>query len=194
VIGNGSLQEGGEDPLAALLQGHSQPLEAFIAHRVRGDGQAVEDLTQLTIMHVVAYHDRTGGLPPGDEAVRLLYKIAERRVYDWYQQRSAHTTRTVLCPSDSDLLTEAVSSTEPIDESVARRIDLTRALSRLTPAQRRALVLVYVDGLSYQTAAAVMGISIDGLKGHLKRATQRARHLHELTGYRAPASAEGGAS
>jgi RNA polymerase sigma-70 factor (ECF subfamily) len=186
------LEEGSERVLAALLERHTQALRAFIARRVRGDTQAVEDLTQLTLLHVVAYHDRQG-LPPGDQAVRLLYKIAERRVYDWYEQRSTRTKKTVLCPSDSELLADAVSAVELLEETVTRRIDVERALARLTPPQQRALVLIYVDGLPYQTAAAVMGISLDGVKGHLQRATLRAQQLDELIGYRAPASAEGGA-
>lgn len=188
----GCVQEDGEDPLATLLNAHIQSLAAFVARRVRGDAQAVEDLTQLTLEHVVAYHDRKG-LPPGDEAVWLLYKIAERRVYDWYEQRSTRITKAILCPTDSELLTEAVAGVEPLEETVARRVDVARALAQLTPPQQRALVLVYVDSLPCQTVAAVMGISVDGVKGHLKRARRRARNLNELIGYRAPASAEGGA-
>jgi RNA polymerase sigma factor (sigma-70 family) len=165
-------------------------LERFIAGRVRGDPQAVEDLFQQTIMYVVAYHDREGGLPAGEEAIRLLFKIAQRRIINWYERAG----KADLYPSDAALLTEAAASVELIDEIVARRLDVARALVRLTPLQQRALVLVYVDDQDYQLAAAVMGISINGLKKHLRSAKARARQLDELTGYgKAPAGAEGGA-
>lgn len=190
---NDSVRAGGEESLAAFLEAQAGPLERFIASRVRGDAQAVEDVLQETLMDLVAYHDRKGGLPAGEEAIRLLFTIAKRRVVDWY----GRTGKADLYLSDAALLADAAAGAdlidELIDETVIRRVDVARALARLTPPQQRALVLVYVDRLEYRTAAAVMGLSIDGLKTHLRSAKARARQLDELTGYGKPVGAEGGA-
>jgi RNA polymerase sigma factor (sigma-70 family) len=189
VTGNSSVPESGEELLAAFLEAHVGSLEKFIAGRVRGDAYAVEDLLQQTIMYVVASHDREGGLPAGEEAVRLLFTIARRRIINWYERNG----KADLYPSDSALLAEAVVNVDLIDETVIRQVDVARAMAQLTPRQQRALVLVYFDDLDYRTAAAAMGISVDGLKKHLSSAKARARQLDELTGYGKPVSAEGGA-
>src|SRR5207244_2101320 len=72
VTENNSVQDGGEEPLAAILDAQAEALEKFIAGWVRGDPHAVEDVLQETIMGLMAFHDRKGGLPAGEEAVRRL--------------------------------------------------------------------------------------------------------------------------
>ena len=164
----------GEDVVA-----EANALRGYIARRVRGDAGAVQDLLQVSLMQMIAYVSRRGPLARG-ELVRILYKIAHRRVVDWY----ARADNLLLCPSDDVLLTEAaVEAAVDLVDGVAVRVDVERALERLSQQQRRALVLVYIDGLDRRTAAAVMGISVDGVKKHLAGAKARARRLDELAGY-----------
>lgn len=161
------------------LVAEANALRGYIARRVRGDAHAVQDLLQSSLMQMVAYQARRSSLDR-DELVRILYTIAHRRVVDWY----ARAGNVLLCPSDDTLLTEAaVEAAVDLVDGVAVRVDIERALVRLTPQQRRALVLVYIDGLERRTAAAVMGISVDGVKKHLANAKARARQLDELAGY-----------
>jgi DNA-directed RNA polymerase specialized sigma24 family protein len=47
--------------------------------------------------------------------------------------------------------------------------------------------------MDYRTAAAVMGINVDGVKKHLRSAKKRARQLDELNAFRTSTSTEGGA-
>lgn len=186
-----STKESGEDSLEGFLNLNADSLERYIRSRVRGDDSAVEDLFQQTILHLVAYHGARG-LPDGDEAVRLLFTMAYRRVVDWYDRAG----KIDLYPPDAELLADATLEIEPrkgFDEEIVRQVDIERALRQLTPLQQRALVLVYIDGMDYRTAATIMGLTINGLKTHLRSAKARARQLGELTNYGKPASAEGGA-
>ena len=166
-----------EDYLAALADIASS-LARFIARRVRGDTHAVEDLTQEVLIQVglyVTHRDLSRS-----EMKRLAYKIAGDRIVDWYRRSG----RSLLVPSDEVLLFEAVTdlTVGPAD-NVATSIDLKRALSRLTPQQRRTLALFYLDGLDRQSVADVMGISVDAVKKHLAKAKSKARQLDELAEY-----------
>jgi RNA polymerase sigma factor (sigma-70 family) len=165
--------------LGEVVVAEAKALRGYIARRVRGDTGAVQDLLQAALMQMIAYNAKRGPLGR-DELVRILYTIAHRRVVDWYDR----VDNLLLCPSDDVLLTEAaVEAAMDLVDSVAARVDIQRALERLSPQQQRALVLVYLDGLDRRTAAAVMGISVDGVKKHLAGAKARARQLDELAGY-----------
>lgn len=58
-------------------------------------------------------------------------------------------------------------------------LDLTRALDRLAPELRAAIVLHYYHDLTVEHSAAALGIPIDTLKSRLKAAL---RELRQLTG------------
>ena len=60
------------------------------------------------------------------------------------------------------------------------RLDLARALDRLTVEQRSAIALRYYQDLSVEETAKVLQIPVDTLKSRLKTALRR---LRELTGY-----------
>jgi RNA polymerase sigma factor (sigma-70 family) len=191
VTENSSAEESVGDSLEGFIHRNSDSLARYIRSRVRGDVRATEDLVQETILHLVAYHGECG-LPDGTEAVRLLFTIAYRRVIDWYDRAG----KIELYPPDAVLLADATLAIEPtkgFDEEIVRQVDIERGLRRLTPLQRRALVLVYIDGMDYRTAATIMGLTVNGLKTHLRGAKARARQLGELNNYGGTGAAEGGA-
>lgn len=178
---NDSAKKNVEASLDVFLDQNADSLARYIRSRVRGDVSAVEDLFQETILHLVAYHGARG-LPDGDEAVRLLFTMAYRRVVDWYDRAG----KIDLYPPDAELLADATLEIEPstaFDVEIVRQVDIERGLRRLTPPQRRALVLVYIDGMDYRTAATIMGLTVNGLKTHLRSAKARARQVNELTNY-----------
>jgi RNA polymerase sigma-70 factor, ECF subfamily len=71
------------------------------------------------------------------------------------------------------------------------RLDLARALDRLTPDQRAAIALRYYQDLSVEDAAAALRIPVDTLKSRLKTALRR---LRDLTGELEDPSPSGGGS
>ena len=62
--------------------------------------------------------------------------------------------------------------------TAGERIDLARALARLEPVERAALVLCEGHGWSHGEAAGILGIPLGTLKGTVRRAKQKCReHL-----------------
>ncbi len=78
-------------------------------------------------------------------------------------------------PEDSagDELPDAPDRATQSDRLEVR--DLDRALQRLPPEQREVLLLVGVEGLSYQALADVIGVPIGTVMSRLSRARERLR-------------------
>ena len=54
---------------------------------------------------------------------------------------------------------------------------MLRALARLSPEHREALLLIVAEGLSYEDAAQVCGIAIGTIKSRVNRARERLARL-----------------
>jgi RNA polymerase sigma-70 factor (ECF subfamily) len=78
----------------------------------------------------------------------------------------------VVEPADQPEAASAASVETPL----ALR-DLERALDRLAPEQRAVLLLVALEGLAYDEAAAVLGVPIGTVMSRLSRARERLRRL-----------------
>ena len=65
-------------------------------------------------------------------------------------------------------------------------LDLNRALSKLPPDQREALILVGAEGFSYEDAATISGCAVGTVKSRVNRARAR---LSELMTASPPAEA-----
>jgi RNA polymerase sigma-70 factor (ECF subfamily) len=70
---------------------------------------------------------------------------------------------------------------EPASPSSEERMDLSRALARLSPEQRAVVVLHYYQDLSVEETARTLRQPVDTVKSRLKVALRR---LRELTGAR----------
>ena len=69
-------------------------------------------------------------------------------------------------------------------------LDLSRALSKLPPDQREALILVGAEGFSYEDAAAISGCAVGTVKSRVNRARSRLNELMTAT----PAEPSGAAA
>ena len=61
--------------------------------------------------------------------------------------------------------------------SVVELIDLDRAIARLPEPQRRAVLLVGLEDMSYDEAAAVLGLPVGTVRSRLGRARERLRAM-----------------
>ena len=59
-------------------------------------------------------------------------------------------------------------------------LDLSRALAKLPPDQREALILVGAEGFSYEDAASISGCAVGTVKSRVNRARSRLNELHVL--------------
>jgi RNA polymerase sigma factor (sigma-70 family) len=173
----GLQRDGWNEGQIAALTEIANELPRMISPHVRGDVGAVEDLRQIVLTQLAIYVTKRALTRP--EMVRLAHTIARRRIIDWYRKNQP----LLLCPTDDILLLEAAMDVCDIADNVATRIDLERAMGRLSPQQRRAAVLFYLCGLSREDVADAMGITDDAVKKHLANGRKRARELDELAEY-----------
>jgi RNA polymerase sigma factor (sigma-70 family) len=127
-------------------------------YAVLGNHADAEDVTQQTFLR--AYRACAQGTKPR-KAENWLLRIAHNEVRRHFRstQRKAH---------EVELAEEVVQpSAERSDPSLA---DVLRALRRLPPTQRSALVMREFEGRSYAEMAQIMGMSQSALEAHTFRA------------------------
>jgi RNA polymerase sigma-70 factor (ECF subfamily) len=149
--------------LVALLPRLRRFARGLAACREEGD-----DLLQQACEKALA---RLHQFEPGSHLDRWMFQIVKTTHID--RRRQAHRRRTVD-------LTEDVAAVLPFDarieEQTAARQDLARvreAVRALPDEQREVLILVVVDGLSYQDAADIIGIPPGTVMSRLSRARQK---------------------
>jgi RNA polymerase sigma-70 factor, ECF subfamily len=155
----------GDESAFDALVGRYQSRFYGIARRMLGSDADAEDAVQLAFLHVLrsagAYRDEWSGST-------WLYRVLTNVCIDLWRKRRRLA---------EDPQPEHVASAAPASE----RIDIDRALAKLPTEARAALVLCYVEGLSYSEIARVRGVTINTVKTHLLRAKRLMReHLREV--------------
>ena len=139
------------------------PLIHERCRRILGDGAAADDATQETFVRV---HRHLAQAPSAAEAVPWIYRIATNYCLNELRDRSKRAEPMGELPELSDALTE----TRLAD------VQLARALIDRVPAKLRACAyLTYVDGLTQDEVARVLGISRRSVVNHLADFLDRAR-------------------
>lgn len=149
-----------EDEYAAWASACQQRLLRS-AYLLTGDLGRAEDLVQDALVKVAL---RWARLQPGNPTAYARRIIARDHVSWWRRHRKESL---VDAPLDSPLAHEAAASDE--------RLIVLRALRRLTPAQRKVLVLRHFDDLSEREVADVLGVSVGTVKSQNAAALARLR-------------------
>jgi len=134
-----------------------------IAYLLTGHHEAAEDLLQETLERVYVAWPRVDN--PFAYARAALASRAANRWRDRARRREAPLTAV------ADVAQAGVDGSERI----AQRDELVRALARLGPRQRAAVVLRYLEDLSEADTAAALGCSVGTVKSQTSRALARLR-------------------
>ena len=102
------------------------------------------------------------------------FRIARDRAFRELRRRGLPTV-----PAD-DALADDRPDPLPADDAAAVRA----ALDRLSPHHRDILMLRYVEGLSYEQVAAVVGVPVGTVRSRLHHAKRLARDIHQPEGER----------
>lgn len=157
-----------ERALSILMRSHGEPLYRFCRSMV-GDALA-DDVHQLTFVH--AYQGLEGFR--GEGSLRSwLYGIARNRCLDAVRQRQRR-------PSSPLALAEEVVDEHEPDGMLADRDVLERCLGKLKPKVREAVVLRYVQGLSYREMGEACGEDPAALQIRVARALPVLRKCVEV--------------
>jgi RNA polymerase sigma-70 factor (ECF subfamily) len=143
-------------------------LRAF-ARSLCGDAQLSNDLVQETLLKAWAHKD---SFAPDSNLKAWLFTILRNTYFTHYRK----SQREEL---DEDYA--AMNASVPATQLAHLEFDdMRKALMRLSPDHREALLLITAEGFSYEDAARVCGCAVGTMKSRVNRA--RSRLLDETTG------------
>lgn len=134
-------------------------LRAF-ARSLCGSSDWADDLVQETILRAWANRQ---SYQPGSNLKAWLFTILRNYFYNEVRKRR----RSIELHNDQAALEVGVAEAQPTNLHLQ---DLARALEDLSQDQREALVLVSVDGFSYEEAARICACAIGTVKSRVARA------------------------
>jgi RNA polymerase sigma-70 factor (ECF subfamily) len=145
------------DQLVAVL-----PRLRRFARGLTGSSVEADDLVQAACERALA---RRHQFQEGTRFDSWMFRIVQTI---WIDQIRSREVRK----SDGDLGEDRLGSDEPVRRVEARLTlaEVRRAVDRLPPDQRAALLLVTVEGLSYKEAAEVVDVPVGTIMSRLARA------------------------
>jgi RNA polymerase sigma-70 factor (ECF subfamily) len=138
-------------------------LRGFFGRRLQSLPDEVEDLVQETL---IALHVQRGTFDPALPVSAWVFAIARHKLVDLWRRRGR---REAL----HDPLDELSDSAHPVVEELPVQRDLLGLLDALPPAQRRAIALTKIEGLSVVEASERCGVSVSALKVQVHRGLKR---------------------
>lgn len=148
-------------------------LRGYLRRRLQSLPDEVEDLVQETLL---ALHLQRGTYDPSIPVSAWVVAIARHKLVDLWRRRGRRDDRhDALDEVDESALIAAP------DEGETRR-DLDRLLQQLPEAQRRAIVLTKVEGLTVDEASRRTGASASAIKVQVHRGLKRLAQLVKTQG------------
>lgn len=162
---------GEREALDALFLRYYPALLTYLTYQLR-DESAAEDIVQTVFFEL---WERRANFRPERGVRTYLFGAARHRMLNLVrgERRAAHY-------AEQFARNEAASGSDMPDAAMERHDLQARvrdALSTLPPRGREVVALVREQGLSYQEAADVMGVSVNTIKTQLNRAIAMLRHL-----------------
>lgn len=136
---------------------------------------AADDLAQATVERAIVNLDKW---QPGTRLDSWMYRIAHNLFRNEARNRSARDEKHGAIQAESDQSLDGVRAAEARLEFSA----VNAAISQLPSEQRQALLLVAVEGRSYQEAAEITGASVAAVTSRIARARETLREVVERSG------------
>jgi RNA polymerase sigma-70 factor (ECF subfamily) len=157
-------QAGDEGAYREALACVAARLRAYLRRRMQSVPEDVEDLVQETLL---ALHLQRGTYDPSLPVGAWVLAIARHKLVDLWRRRGR---QEALNEPLDDVDDAVLASTEA--ESGAQR-DLAKLLEELPAAQRQAIVLTKIEGLSVAEAAQRAGASESAIKVQVHRGLKK---------------------
>ena len=141
-----------------LVRMHQGKVRAFLRRMTNGDHALADDLSQDTFLEA---HRKIAQYRGDGPFAGWLYRIAWSRFMMEVRRRK---------PEQFDDDDERGFVTEP---GLIARLDLEKAMARISPAERAALTLCYALGFSNEEAALILSMPLGTLKSHVLRGRER---------------------
>jgi RNA polymerase sigma-70 factor, ECF subfamily len=137
-------------------------LRAF-AISLSGSHDRADDLVQDTLMRAWKNVDR---FEPGTNLNAWLFTILRNLFHSEYRKRKREV-------EDPEGVHAARLATRPEQGARLDFEDFQRALAKLQPDQREALLLVGAEGFSYEEAAKICNVAVGTVKSRVNRARKK---------------------
>ena len=160
---------GDQAALAAMHGGHAPAVAAYLRRSGFSDADA-EDLTQETFLSA-SREIRHGSVV--DEPERWIFGLARHRLVDHFRAQEREGRRLRLA-WQAEEATDRVAEARSLSREQARA-----ALDEVPPAQRLALTLRYLDGLTVPETATAIGRSVRATESLLVRGRESFRRAYQ---------------
>ncbi|MFP5285281.1 MAG: RNA polymerase sigma factor [Thermoanaerobaculia bacterium] len=166
---------GDVEAFAAVVEGHQERL-LRLTERLLGDPEEARDATQEVFLKV---YRKAADVRPRGQLYTWLYRIAVNHCLNKLRRR--RLVRLLRWEDPGPALDPPDGAADPAATLEARRSwrATRRAIERLPEGQRAVLVLVRFEGLSYKTAAEVLGITEGAVESRLFRVLRRIEAAQE---------------
>jgi RNA polymerase sigma-70 factor (ECF subfamily) len=148
--------------LGGIYDTHAPRIFRYIYHRL-GEQAVAEDLTSEVFVRFL----RARTTP--DNLAAFLFRIAHNLIVDYLR-------RNRPVPLSEDVLTEQDDPAR-LAETKIERARLRRTIARLAPDQQQVIVLKFLEGLSNEEIARVIGKSVGAVKALQYRGLATLRDL-----------------
>jgi RNA polymerase sigma-70 factor (ECF subfamily) len=143
-------------------------IEGYVRRKVR-DSARVEDIVQQTFENM---HKARGRFVPGSDVLNWAFAIARNLVIDTGKKAGRESSADMTDENETmgAVLAAAVAGGEELFLARETGALLVRSFGRLTKLQQEVFELVKLEGLSYQQAAATLGITVPSVRMYAHRA------------------------
>ncbi len=143
-------------------------IEGYVRRKVR-DSARVEDIVQQTFENM---HKARGTFIPGSDVLNWAFAIARNLVIDTGKKAGRESSTDMTAENDGmgAVLAAAIAGGEELFLARETGTRLVRIYEGLTKLQQEVFELVKLEGLSYQQAAATLGITVPSVRMYAHRA------------------------
>ena len=146
----------------ALVRLHQSRVRAFLRRLTGGDSALADDLAQETFLEA---QRKLRQYRAEGTFVGWLLRIAYSRFL--MEVRRRRTSEQVLSEEQS------VNA----EQGAVARLDLEKAMARLSAPERAALTLHFALGCAHEETASIMGIPLGTAKSHITRGRERLKQM-----------------
>ena len=154
-------------------------LRAFIAKRVANEAE-VDDIVQDVWLKMQRGLD---GLKDQRRLISWIYQIARHAIIDHYRVPGRRREMPAGLAADLEAHQSSSTRTTASEDSGQLRTELAGCLrpmiERLSGEYRQAVILVDLEGLAQQEAAARLGLSLSGMKSRVQRGRRQLKRMLE---------------
>jgi RNA polymerase sigma-70 factor (ECF subfamily) len=146
-------------------------LRPYVARRV--PPADVDDVVQETFVRM---YRGLATLEDGERFGGWVYRIAGRAIADYARGRARHPPAPKAATDEAHEPT-ATEADDDLQEGLTACVALF--VARLPSPYREAVTLTELQGLTQKDAAAMLGVSLSGMKSRVQRGRERIRRMFE---------------